>query len=318
MLRRDFIALSSSSLLALPASLNAQSADRGWRLLVGFPPGTGPDIVARTLAQKLGPQVVVDNRTGAGGQIAAQAVAKGAADGSQVLLGEVGSIAIAPAAYSKLPYEPARELAVLGEVVRSDFVLVVPASSPTRDVASLVAAARGQRDRVNFATFGAGTPGHFGAEMFGEMAGFKVEPVHYRATGDALSALIAGDVRGAFVSTALAMAQVKGGRMLALATTASARSPLLPDVPTFAEAGFPKLDVAAWFALFVPAATPDAQQEALARLTQAALQAADVRQTLQQAGFTVVGSGRAEADRMVKAEAQRWAAIVKASGFKAD
>lgn len=316
MLRRDVIALTSA--LAAPALLHAQASERGWRLVVGFPPGTGPDVVARTLAQKLGPQVVVDNRTGAGGQIAAQAVAKGAADGSQVLLGEVGSIAIAPAAWSKLPYEPARELVALSEVVRSDFVLVAPASTPTRDVAAFVAAARAQRDRVNFATFGAGTPGHFGAEVFGEMAGFKVEPVHYRATGDAVTALIAGDVKAAFVSTALAVAQVNGGRMVALATTAAARSPLLPQVPTFAEAGFPKMDVAAWFALFVPAATPEAQQEALARQATAALQAADVRQALQQAGFTVVGSGRAEAQRMVQAETQRWAGIVKASGFKAD
>ncbi len=316
MQRRDFIALTATA--AAPGLLHAQGSERGWRLVVGFPPGTGPDVVARTLAQKLGTQVVVDNRTGAGGQIAAQAVAKGAADGSQVLLGEVGSIAIAPAAWSKLPYEPARELVALSEVVRSDFVLVAPASTPTRDVASFVAAARAQRDRVNFATFGAGTPGHFGAEMFGEMAGFKVEPVHYRATGDAVTALIAGDVKAAFVSTALAMAQVNGGRMVALATTAAARSPLLPQVPTFAEAGFPKLDVAAWFALFVPAATPEAQQEAIARQATMALQAADVRQTLQQAGFTVVGSGRAEAQRMVQAETQRWAGIVKASGFKAD
>ena len=316
MQRRDVIVLSTAPWLA--PSLRAQGQDRGWRLVVGFPPGTGPDVVARTLAQKLGPQVVVDNRTGAGGQIAAQAVAKGAADGSQVLLGEVGSIAIAPAAYTRLPYDPARELVALTEVVRSDFVLVAPASTPTRDVAAFVAAARGQRDRINVATFGAGTPGHFAAELFGDMAGFKVEPVHYRATGDAISALIAGDVKAAFVSTALAMAQVQGGRLVALATTAPTRSAQLPQVPTFTEAGYPKMDVSAWFALFVPAATPEVQQEALARQAGAALQAADLRQTLQQAGFTVVGGSRADAERLVRAEAQRWAAVVKATGFKGD
>jgi tripartite-type tricarboxylate transporter receptor subunit TctC len=318
MLRRDFVALSTAGLLVAPLAVRAQAADRGWRLVVGFPPGTGPDTVARTLAQKLGAQIVVDNRTGAGGQIAAQAVAKGAADGSQVLLGEVGSIAIAPAAFSRLPYDPARELVPLGEVVRSDFVLVVPANSPTRDVAAFVATARAQRDRSNFATFGAGTPGHFAAEMFAQMGGFQVEPVHYRSTGDAVTALIGGDVRAGFVSTALALAQVRGGRMVALATTAATRSALLPDVPTFTEAGYPKLDVSAWFALFVPAATPEAQQEAIARQATAALQAADVRQTLQQAGFSVIGSSRADADRMVKAEMQRWASVVKASGFKGD
>jgi len=318
MLRRDFVVLSTTTVLGAPLAVRAQAADRGWRLVVGFPPGTGPDVVARTLAQKLGPQVVVDNRTGAGGQIAAQTVAKGAADGSQLLLGELGSIAIAPAAFSKLPYDPSRELVPIGEVVRSDFMLVAPATTPTRDVAAFVTAARGQRDRVNFGTFGAGTPGHFAAEMLGEMAGFKVEPVHYRSTGDAVTALIAGDVRAAFVSTALAMAQVKGGKMVALATTAATRSVLLPEVPTFTEAGFPKMDVSAWFALFVPASTPDAQQDALARQVATAFQAPEVRQTLQQAGFNVIGSSRADAQRMVRAETARWAGIVKASGFKGD
>jgi tripartite-type tricarboxylate transporter receptor subunit TctC len=154
--------------------------------------------------------------------------------------------------------------------------------------------------------------------MLGEMAGFKVEPVHYRSTGDAVTALIAGDVRAAFVSTALAMAQVKGGKMVALATTAATRSALLPEVPSFTEAGFPKMDVSAWFALFVPASTPDAQQDALARQVATALQAPEVRQTLQQAGFNVIGSSRADAQRMVRAETARWAGIVKASGFKGD
>ncbi|GAP37643.1 tripartite tricarboxylate transporter substrate-binding protein [Piscinibacter sakaiensis] len=293
------------------------------KLLVGFPPGTGPDVVARLLGQKLGEllkgQVAVDNRTGAGGQIAANAVAKAPADGGTLLLGEVGSIAIAPPAFSKLPYDPARELAVLSEVVRSDFLLVVPTTSPAQSVADFVKAARAKADRTNIATFGAGTPGHFGAEMFAEQAGgFKIEPIHYRATGDAVTAIVAGDVQGAFVSTALGVAQIKGGKMRALATTAAQRSPLLPDVPTFTEAGLPKVDFSAWFAVFVPAATPAAVQDLLATQVAAAVRAPEVRQKLVDAGFTVTGTSRAEAERMVRAEAPRWAAVVKASGFKGD
>jgi len=313
MQRRHFAALA----LAMPLATRAQT-ERPIRLIVGFPPGTGPDVVARTLAQKWGSHVVVDNRAGAGGQIAAQAVAKGTPDGSMVLLGEVGSISIAPAAYSRLPYDPQRELAAVSEVVRSDFVLVVPANAPARDVRGFVEAARAGKDRVNFATFGAGTPGHFGAEVFGEQAGFKVEPIHYRATGDAVTALIAGDVKAAFVSTALAVPQVKAGKFRALATTAAARSPLLPELPTFAESGFPKMDVAAWFAIFAPAGTPEAQLDALNRQVVAAMQSAEVKAKLQEAGFTVLGTPRADTERLVKAEAQRWAGIVKASGFKAD
>ena len=332
--------------LALPASAQAQAyPDHALRLVVGFPPGTAPDLVARILAPKLGEglkqQLVIDNRAGAGGQIAAQAVAKSPADGYTLLLGEVGSIAIAPAAYSKLPYDPARELLGVSEVVRADLVLVVPYStnsstnpstnSPTnaatnaatgpRTVAEFVTAARatGARgDKVNVATFGAGTPGHFGAEMFAEMAGFKIEPVHYRATGDAVTAIVAGDVQAAFLSTALAVAQVKGGKVRALATTAPQRSPLLPDMPTFTEAGYPKADFSAWFALFVPTGTPPAAVDLLNRQAMATLQNAEVRQKLQDAGFTVLGTSRADTERMLKAEATRWAAVVKATGFKAD
>jgi tripartite-type tricarboxylate transporter receptor subunit TctC len=311
-----------AALLLAPTLSLAQSPypDKPLRLTVGFPPGTGPDVVARTLGQKLGEllkqNVVVDNKAGAGGQIAAQSVAKGAADGYSLLLGEVGSISIAPAAYPRLPYDPLKELSAISEVVRADFVLVVPVASPVQDVKGFIDAARARADRSNFATFGAGTPGHFGAEVFAEMAGFKVEPVHYRATGDAVTALIAGDVQAAFVSTALASPQVKAGKMRALATTAAQRSPLLPDVPTFAEAGWPKLDFTAWFALFAPAATPPAVLDQLNRMAVAAVQSPEVKARLQEAGFTVLGTSRADSDRMVKAEAQRWAGVVKATGFK--
>lgn len=320
-LRRTLLAAGLAA-ATLPLAALAQQAAGPLKLVVGFPPGTGPDVVARALGQRMGEgasaPVVVDNRAGAGGQIAAQAVAKSAPDGGTILLGEVGSISIAPAAYSKLPYDPAKELAVVSEVVRSDFVLVVPVASPAKDVKGFVQAAQANKDRVNFATFGAGTPGHFGAEVFAEMAKFKVEPVHYRATGDAVTALIAGDVQAAFVSTALAAPQVKGGKVRALATTAAARSPLLPDVPTFAEAGWPKVDFSAWFAVFAPAGTPAPVLDALNKRVVEAMKTPAVQKQLQDAGFTVLGTPRADSERMVKAEAQRWAGIVKATGFKGD
>lgn len=321
-LRRHLLTLPAALLLpALAAPVQAQ-ADKTLKLLVGFPPGTGPDVVARLLGQRLGEvlkqALVVDNRAGAGGQIAAQAVAKSPPDGGTVLLGEVGSISIAPHIFSKLPYDPARELTPVCEVVRSDFVLVVPATSAARTVADFVQAAKARKDKTYLATFGAGTPGHFGANLLGEHAGFAVEPVHYRSTGDAITAILAGDVAGAFVSTALALAQVKGGKMRALATTAPARSPLLPDVPTFAEAGQPRLDFAAWFALLAPAGTPPAQLDTLQRATANALQHPETRSKLQEAGFTVVGGSRADAARLLDSEARRWAAVVKAVGFKAD
>lgn len=325
--RRALIAAASLSLavtaLTLPALGHAQAyPNQPIKLVVGFPPGTAPDTVTRLVGQKLEANlkqsVVVDNRAGAGGQIATQAVAKSAPDGYTLLIGEVGSISIAPAAFSKLPYNPAKELTVAAEIVRSDFVLVIPASSPHKTLADLLKAAKASKDRVNFATFGAGTPGHFGADILAEQAGFKVEPIHYRATGDAVTAIANGDVAAAFVSTGFAAAQLKGGKMRALATTASARSPLLPDVPTFAESGMPKIDFSAWFAVFAPAGTPAAVLDTIGKQAVAAVQSPDVKQKLIDAGFTVTGTSRADAEKMVKAEAPRWAAIVKQSGFKGD
>ncbi|MBT9523849.1 MAG: tripartite tricarboxylate transporter substrate binding protein [Rhizobacter sp.] len=320
--RRTLIA--ASLVLAAPSTLVFAQAypERPVKLTVGFPPGTGPDVVARLLGQKLEgslkQSVLIDNRAGAGGQIATQAVAKSPADGYSLLLGEVGSISIAPAAFSKLPYDPAKELMIVAEVVRSDFLLVVPVQSPHKTVADFMKAAKANKDRVNLATFGAGTPGHFGAEMLAEQGGFKVEPIHYRATGDAITAIVAGDVQGAFVSTALGSAQIKAGKMRALATTAASRSPLLPEVPTFTEAAFPKVDFSAWFAVFAPAGTPAAVLDSLNKQIVAAVQSAEVKQKLVDAGFTVTGTSRAEAEKMVKAETPRWAAVVKATGFKGD
>ncbi len=321
--QRRHVLAAASALALLPLVGQAQTfPDKALRLAVGFPPGTGPDVVARLIGQRLAEllkqQVVVDNKAGAGGQIAAQSVAKSPPDGYNLLLGEVGSISIAPPAFSKLPYDPTRELVGISEVVRADFLLVVPSTSPHKTVADLVKASKARGDRTNIATFGAGTPGHFGAEMFAEAAGFKIEPIHYRATGDAVTAIVAGDVAAAFVSTALGAAQIKGGKMRALATTAAQRSPLLPEVPTFTEAGMPKIDFSAWFAIFAPAATPPATLDLLNRQIVATLQTPETRAKLTEAGFSVLGTSRADTDKMLKAEAARWAAAVKATGFKGD
>jgi tripartite-type tricarboxylate transporter receptor subunit TctC len=330
MSRRDCLAGTAAAAavaafaLAHPLRAFAQQAypARSVRLAVGFAPGTGPDVLTRVLGQRLGETigqpVIVENRAGAGGQIAAQFVAKSAADGYTLLVADVGAISIAPAAFSKLPYDPARELLPVSEVVRTDFILVVPNSSPAQSVADFVKMARASKDKLNFGTFGAGTPGHFGAEMFAEQGGFKVEPVHFRATGDAVTAIIAGDVQAAFVSTALAMAQVKGGKMRALATTAPQRSPLLPEVPTFAETGFPKADFSAWFVLFAPAGTPANVVAALNAQVVAAVRSPEVRHRLEEAGFSILGTSAEDARRMIATDSVRWQKVVAATGFKGD
>lgn len=296
--------------------------DRAVRLNVGFPPGTGPDVLARLVAQRAGEllkqPVVVENKPGAGAQIASQQVAKSAPDGYNLLLGEAGSISIAPAAFSKLPYSPERELVGVAELAFADFVLVVPAESRYKTLAELVSANRGKPEALNFATFGAGTPGHFGAVEFGEQAGVKVEPVHYRSTGDAVTAILSNSVTGAWVSVAIAAGQIKGGKMRGLAITSRQRSPLLPEVPTTAESGLPKLNFSAWLGVLAPAGTPAPTLDLLNKAFVEAVQYPEVRQKLVEAGFSVTGTSRADTDRMLKAEAARWGAVVKSTGFRGD
>jgi tripartite-type tricarboxylate transporter receptor subunit TctC len=320
MQRRDLV----FCLAALGAAGLARAAYPDWplKLVLGFPPGTGVDLVARTWGQKmgelLGQGVVVDNRTGAGGQIAAQTVAKSAPDGYTLLMGEVGAISIAPAAFSKLPYDPARELVGLCQAVSSEFVFVVPAALPAQTLAEFVAWAKARKDKVNLSTLGAGSPVHFGGELFAHAAGFPVESIHFRAASDATAALSSAEVHGGFASTAAARALVGTGRIRALATTAAQRTPQFPQVPTFAESGFPQVAFTAWFALFVPAATPEPVRASISKAALAALAAPEIQAKLQDAGFTVVAADAVQTQKMLKAEAQRWAEVVKASGFRGD
>ena len=323
--RRHYLAagLAASLACVAPGLALAQAyPSRPMRLTVGFPPGTGPDVLTRLLGQKLSElmkqPVVIDNRAGAGGQIAAQYVAKIAPDGYSLLIADVSAISIAPAAFTKLAYDPLRELAPVSEVARTDFILVVPSNSPAKTYAEFVKLAVANKEKVNFGTFGAGTPGHFGAEMLAEQGRFKIEAVHFRATGDVVTAIGAGDVQAALMSVALASAQIKGGRMRPLATTAPARLALLPDVPTFKESGYPNADFSAWFCLFVPAGTPEPIIATLNAQVLAALQDADLRRRLEEAGFSIIGSSPEAARRMIAAETVKWKAVVTATGFKGD
>ncbi|WP_028605445.1 Bug family tripartite tricarboxylate transporter substrate binding protein [Ottowia thiooxydans] len=321
--RRQVLQASIALALGVAAgSVQAQAKypDHPIRLQVGFAPGTGPDILARTLARgmstQLNQQVVVENRTGAGGQIAAANVAKGPKDGYNLLLADVSAISIAPFAFSKIGYEPTKELVPLSEVAKTDFVLVVPNSSVAKDAPSFMKMATAKGGKVDFGTFGAGSPGHFGAVILGQLGSFPLEAVHYRQTGDAVTATIAGQIDGILMSTPLAMAQIKGAKVKGLATTAPKRSPLLPDVATFAEQGYPKADFSAWFTVFAPTGTPEPILQLLSEKVAAAVRDPEINKTLVEAGFSVTGTSRDEVTRMIAADMPRWKAVVEASGFR--
>ncbi|MDB5892726.1 MAG: hypothetical protein JWQ88_257 [Rhodoferax sp.] len=307
------------------AGLHAQTAypSRPVRIIVGFPAGTGPDIVARLVAQKLSENwgnmgVIVDNKPGAGGLIAASEAARATPDGYTLMLGETGQLSIAPSSYSKLPYDPQKDFVPVSQLVSADFVLLVnPQKVPARNVKDFVEWTKQQKG-LFMATFGAGTPGHFGAYMFGDAVKLKPEPVHYKSTGDALGGLFSGDVQGVFASVGLAAANVKAGKLVALGSTGATRSSNLPDVPTIREQGYPGLEFTSWFGIVAPARTP---ADIVARLNAdlvRATQSPDTRAKLEEAGFRVTGTSREEFARVIAADTVTWGKAVAATGFKAD
>ncbi|MBI0536208.1 tripartite tricarboxylate transporter substrate binding protein [Roseomonas sp. KE2513] len=305
----------------LPFAARAALPDRPLRIVLGFPPGSGPDVVARLLADglkgALPAGVVVDNRPGAAGAIAAQEVARTATpDGTTLLLGEVGQLAMAPSTYARLSYDPARDFAPVAEVAAVDFAFVVPASVPAGNFAAYLAWAKAQPS-VFMGTFGAGTPGHFGAAILAAGAGLKAEAVHFRSTGDAMTAVLGGSVQGMFGTVALVAPQVRDGRLKALAVTGPERSVLLPDVPSVLELGQPDLAFDAWFGLVAPAATPVPLRGELEAAVLRALAEPALRARMQEAGFRVAAKGQEAFGTLMREETARWAGVVKATGFRA-
>ncbi|MES2192159.1 MAG: tripartite tricarboxylate transporter substrate binding protein [Pseudomonadota bacterium] len=316
--------LAAAAFLASAPAALAQSGypNKPVRLIVGFPAGTGPDIVARLLGQKLseawGMGVIVDNKPGAGGLIAATEAARAIPDGYTLMLGETGQLAIAPSSYNKLPYDAQKDFVPVSQVVSADFAFLVnPLKVPGKNVKEFADWSKQQKG-LFMATFGAGTPGHFGAYMFGDALRLKPEPVHYKSTGDALSGLFGGDVQGVFASIGLAAPNVKAGKLLALATTGPVRSTALPDVPTFKEQGYPDLEFSSWFGIVAPAKTPP---DIIAKLNAdivKAVRSADGKTKLEEAGFRVTGTSRDEFVRIISADTAKWGKAVAATGFKAD
>jgi tripartite-type tricarboxylate transporter receptor subunit TctC len=309
----------------LSAGVQAQSSypARPVRMIVGFPAGTGPDIVARLLAQKLSEGwnnmgVIVDNKPGAGGLIAASEAARATADGYTLMLGETGQLSIAPSSYNKLPYDPAKDFAPVSQVVSADFVLLVnPQKVPAKNVKEFVSWTQQQKG-LFMATFGAGTPGHFGAFMFGDAVKLKPEAVHYKTTGDALGGLFSGDVQGVFASVGLAAPNVKAGKLVALGSTGATRTGALPEVPTIKEQGYNNLEFSSWFGIVTPSKVP---ADILAKLSadiQKAVKSPELKAKLEESGFRVTGTSREEFARIIAADTVSWGKAVAATGFKAD
>lgn len=267
MRRRQFLSLVSvaagAGLLAKLRPAMAQSfAGKQIRIIVPFPAGGPTDIVARPLAQMLGDAlkstVVIDNRGGAGGSIGAEAVVRSAPDGQTLLMGTVGTQAINPALYPKLPYDAVRDFTPIALVALAPVTVVVHPSQPVTNLADLVALARRMPGKLNYGSAGAGTPGHLTGEMFKALAGINIQHVPYKGSAPAIIDLIGGQIQIMFDPLQSVLSNVQAGRLRAVAISSKVRSPALPDVPTIAESGYEGFETTAWWGVFAPAGMAEA------------------------------------------------------------
>ena len=296
--------------------------DKAVRILVGFPPGGGPDITARALAQRFAvawdKPVIVENLPGAGGNVAAERVARASPDGHTLLMAVSSGIVINPSLYPKLGFDPVRDLAPISQVAMTASVLTVANEVPVRSVQELVALARAQPGRLTFASAGNGSSQHLAGEAFKSMAQIDIVHVPYKGGPAALPDLIAGRVTMFFGVISSTMPMVQQGKLRALAVTSSMRAATVPQLPTMAESGFAGFDVTIWFGLFAPAATPAAVVRQLQQQTVNALAEPAVRARLADVGMEVIGSSPDELRQVIKVETPKWAKLIKDSGAKPD
>ena len=313
----------AAGMLACAMHVAAQSFPaRPAKIIVPFPPGGPLDTVGRALAQGLterwGQAVVVENKPGAGGNIGADFVAKSAPDGYTVVMGALSTHAVNPSLYAKLPYDAQNDFAPITLVAVTPNVLVVNPSLPVKSVGELVAHAKAHPGQLSFGSGSTGSAGHLAGELFKADAGIDMVHVPYKGAAPAMQALLAGDTQLMFDNLANAMAQVKAGKLRALAVTTAQRSKLAPELPTMAEAGVPGFDISTWFGLLAPAGTPaDVIAKWNADVTRL-LSAPDMRERLLAQGAEPAPDSPPEFARFIASELAKYARIVKASGAKVD
>ena len=280
------------------------------------------DLVSRMLAQKLtestGQPVVVDNRPGGAAQIAAAQLMQAPADGYTMMIGDIGALAINATLYTTLSYDALRDFQAVTNVMSAPIVLIVPAKSPANSVAELLAIGKGPAGRVVYASQGIGTGGHLVGEMFKSRSAATLDHVPYKGGAPAMQDLVAGQVDMLFEVMGAALPQQRGGRVKILAVAAPQRSPLVPDVPTMAEAGFPGVEMTVWFGMVVRAGTPEDVVRKLNAELVAALRSPDIVKRLTDVGFDPAPTTPEAFARLMKDETARWGAVVKASGAKVD
>ncbi|RMX07919.1 tripartite tricarboxylate transporter substrate binding protein [Corticibacter populi] len=292
------------------------------RLVVPFPAGGPTDIVARPLAKALSDvlnqQVVVDNRGGAGGNIGAAIVAKAPSDGYTLLIGTVGTHAINQSLYSKLPFDPVDDFTSISLLAAAPVALFVNPAVPATTVEEFIALARKEPGRLTYGSAGPGSPGHLSGAIFADMAGIQLMHVPYKGSAPAIVDLQGGQIAAMFDPVQSPLPHLRAGTLRPLGISGSQRSPVLPDVPTIAEAGVPGYQTSAWWALFAPAGLPDEIQQKLEAATASVMQTTDMRAHLSVLGLEAIGSDGPALKRFIDSEVPKWQRAVQTSGASVD
>jgi tripartite-type tricarboxylate transporter receptor subunit TctC len=292
------------------------------RIVSPFAAGGSTDTLARLIGPKLteswGQSVVVDNRPGAGGTVAAELVSKAPPDGHTLLLTSVSAHAINPALRSKLPYHPINDFSPITQIASGNNLLVIHPSLPVKSVKELIGLARAQPGQLTFASGGVGTPAHLAGELFKSLANVKLVHVPYKGGGPAAIALMSGEASLSFASVISVLPQVKARRVRALAVTRASRSPALPDLPTVAEAGVPGFELNSWYGVVAPGGTP---REIVAKLhgeIVRVINSRDVRERLENEGIEPAGTTPDDFAKYIQAEIRKWTQVVQRSGARAE
>ena len=313
-----------AALLALFAAQTALAQtsypSRPVKILVGFTPGTAPDLAARILAERFselwGTPFVVENIPGAGSNIATDRVAKAAADGYTLLMGGNSALVINPSLYETLPFDPLKDFAPISQVFIAANVLAVPPALPAITVADLVALAKAEPGKLSYGHAGVGTSQHLAAELFKHMAHVDIAAVAYRGTTAFMPDLLANRINMSFANIVNVVPLAREGKLRALAVTSIKRSALAPDLPTMAESGFPGFEAVPWFGLLAPAGTPEDVLDKLHIGTVKALAMPEVRRKFDELGLEPVGNAPAEFIAIIHKETPEWAKEIKEAGIK--
>lgn len=304
-------------MLAPFAASAAEYPTKPIRMLVGFAPGGGTDTTARAMAgklsERLGQQVIIDNRPGAAGNIAAEITSQANPDGYTVLMGTIAALAINPSLYKKLPFDPLKDVIPVSRAVDSTNILVLHPSVPAKTVKELIALAKTKS--LNGGSSGVGGAGHLALELFNLQAGTKMVHVPYKGGGPAMADLLGGNIQLIFATAASAVPHIKSGKIKALAVTTAKRSGLVPELPTVAEAGLPGFEANNWYGVLVPAGTPRAIVNRLNKEVVAVLNLPDLKDFLFKQGLDAAPSTPEAFAAYIRSEKAQWEKVIKAAGL---